>query len=251
MRNRSTGFTLVELLVVIGIIALLISILLPALGKARESSNRVKCASNLRQLGMLWYNYSNAYRGFFPDCTEYGGTWEILTPEKKQKFIELSKLNDGKIFYCPTSMGYSNDAKGSGIPDQDWNILINTSIGPAYHIGYEIYASNGNAKAWNDFFSAKGTSPTRRSYPPPTKVGAKRMAELPMIMDSLQFFQPPNEPVPTWAFSNHFKPVTALPDGMNTLYGDGHVTWNSFPKDPKKRFMIMWSESQEHERWWW
>jgi prepilin-type N-terminal cleavage/methylation domain-containing protein/prepilin-type processing-associated H-X9-DG protein len=65
-QNRRQGFTLVELLVVIGIIALLISILLPSLNRAREMANRIKCGSNLRQIGQAMLLYANENGGAYP-----------------------------------------------------------------------------------------------------------------------------------------------------------------------------------------
>jgi type II secretory pathway pseudopilin PulG len=62
-RHRADAFSLVELLVVIGIIALLVAILLPALSAAREHARRVQCVSNVRQLTMAWLMYAGEHKG--------------------------------------------------------------------------------------------------------------------------------------------------------------------------------------------
>lgn len=70
--RRRSGFTLVELLVVIGIIAVLVSMLLPVLSKAREAANRTACLSNLRQLGNLMRMYGVQYKDCCPLGTSIG-----------------------------------------------------------------------------------------------------------------------------------------------------------------------------------
>jgi prepilin-type N-terminal cleavage/methylation domain-containing protein len=104
-RRHARAFTLVELLVVIGIIALLIAILLPTLGRARKEAARTACLSNLRQLAMAMIMYCNDSKGAFPNA---GAFWRTANDPNWPR-------HDEDVFYWQVNSGTPRKPEDSPI----------------------------------------------------------------------------------------------------------------------------------------
>lgn len=108
-KRAARAFTLIELLVVIGIIALLLSLLLPALAHAREAGRAAKCRSNLKQIHQAMILYAQANNDQIPIGFRQTKQFNsMIYSGSAQKFVLFGKLHeakltfDGEIFYCPS-----------------------------------------------------------------------------------------------------------------------------------------------------
>ncbi len=142
--KTANAFTLIELLIVIAIIAILTSIMLPSLNKARETSRSIACSSQERQVLTAMHAYADTYNGIGPG---YGNNNQIILDSKLasgNNTIMHSHLlpflsNKADMFHCPSDTGGQRFWRSSS--------LLGVNFGTSY--GHAMLNSDTSASAWN------------------------------------------------------------------------------------------------------
>ena len=234
-RSRAKAFTLVELLVVIGIIALLISILLPSLASARRAALQTACLSNLRQVGLMFQLYANDNRdriplGYFGPfgvtgtttiaSQQYGTVWFPIWG----RYVSGNKaplFTSPRVFYCPDQM---DERFQYNTPSNRWWDTVaaaqaGMASGGTWRIGYmmrptgPLMGANGPGQWYAGWWDSKGASdnwpgPGTTYYYSKSYVHLAQMRGKAIVSDVLG--------INRWPAA-----ATGHRGGINVLYADG------------------------------
>ena len=148
-----TAFTLIELIVAIAAFAILVALLLPALGKSRSKAQRIRCISHLKQIGMSFRIWGGDHMGDYPMqvSTNAGGSMELIDSTDTFRHFQLlsNELGTALILTCP--------ADRTRIPATNFANMSNSNL--SYFLGVEAVETNYQMLLSGDRNITNGVSP--------------------------------------------------------------------------------------------
>ena len=221
-RRVSRAFTIVELLVVIGIIALLVAMLFPALRKVRDQSIRTECAQAMHQWALALNAYAAQNKGSFPDNTR-GAQLSWVSSEVREFLAEFMVDIQG---WRPDDPGKNGRPDPTCCPAQFWHRSVRDRQDPGtgtlllgyFYLPHQSLTAAGNLGV-ADYRPAGEGWVTRKKFGGPDR-------HAPVMSDMIQSGMLGDWGAAGQVFSSHVK--GNLPTGGNFLFEDGRIEWHDY-----------------------
>jgi prepilin-type processing-associated H-X9-DG protein/prepilin-type N-terminal cleavage/methylation domain-containing protein len=218
--SRSDGFTLVEILVVLGIIAILAAILLPAFARARDGARRATCAGNLKQIGLAMQLYAQDNNHHYPFVGQPDNNPNCsLWADRVYPYVKSAQ-----VFQCPA---YERGEYRPGCPasenTEDWKQEItydgSYDLNSPFGSFSIIISGGGDSRSIGIGLDFRGASESRYQRPASTI----------LVLDGDGNFVNPGRETPpfTGAALREWGVDTRHDNGSNVAFADGHVKWLS------------------------